>query len=74
MLSKMGFKAEAGVGLGKDGTGMLEPVGVELKFNRTGLGADEGESLMINQESCVCAAGNVRICVWGMCMHVNACE
>ena len=38
MLAKMGYKA--GSGLGKEGEGMLEPVGVEVKKGREGLGRD----------------------------------
>ena len=38
MLAKMGYKA--GSGLGKEGEGRLEPVGVEVKMGREGLGRD----------------------------------
>merc|ERR1719158_427162 len=38
MLAKMGYKA--GDSLGKDNTGRVEPVGVEVKVGRGGLGRE----------------------------------
>lgn len=41
MLEKMGFKH--GEGLGKDGTGIKEPIQVKLKYDKLGIGSEEAE-------------------------------
>jgi len=41
MLSKMGFKK--GMGLGKEGQGRLEPIPLDLKVGKKGLGREEAE-------------------------------
>ncbi|BFZ11869.1 hypothetical protein BsWGS_14908 [Bradybaena similaris] len=38
LLQKMGYKP--GMGIGKHGTGQVEPISIELKNNRSGLGKD----------------------------------
>jgi len=47
MLTKMGFKK--GMGLGKQGQGRAEPIPLDLKFGRKGLGTEEEEKRKVQK-------------------------
>ena len=48
LLAQMGY--EQGKGIGKDGAGRLEPVAIEIKSKRAGLGVDEGKKRRRQEE------------------------
>ncbi|CAG5125117.1 unnamed protein product, partial [Candidula unifasciata] len=49
LLQKMGYKP--GMGIGKHGTGRVEPVSIELKNNRSGLGRDTEKKKVKRQKA-----------------------
>lgn len=49
MLEKMGFKQ--GEGLGKDGSGIKEPIPIKMKSNKQGIGSEESEKRKKEEEN-----------------------
>lgn len=49
MLKKMGYKE--GEGLGKSNTGRVEPIPIEVKTNRSGLGREEAKKKLLETKS-----------------------